>query len=88
MGGRRHERKEQPGLEMRKEVRPFQETGRRAAQRLPSGVGWWCMGGPRVQGLEGSTEVLGESREQPGKQSSWGSRVAKEGCTGLPVASF
>ena len=40
-------------MEMGEEIRPFQEKGRRGAQRHPFGVGWWCMAGTRVLRLGG-----------------------------------
>lgn len=40
----RHERKEQPGMEMGKEIRTFFEKGRRGTQRHPFSVGWWAPG--------------------------------------------
>lgn len=64
VGRTKHGRREQPGMEMGEEIRPFQEKGRRGAQRHPFGVGWWCWGGiAEVLGLWGG--------EQPGKGRGW-----------------
>lgn len=59
----RRERKEQPGMEMGKEIRTFHEKGRRGTLRHPFGVGWWT---PGYTGWRTSTEVLVENTEQPG----------------------
>jgi len=71
VGGMRHGRKEQPGVEVGEEVRPFQEKRRRGVQRDPSGVRRWC-GGHGVPGQGGQHQVLG------GVGSSWGTERLEE----------
>lgn len=84
VGRMRHERKEQPGMEMGKEIRTFHEKGRRGALRHPFGVGWWT---PGSTGWETSTKVLvEENTEQPRRQRL--EKLDSQAVLLLPAASF
>lgn len=78
----RHERKEQPGMEMGKEIRTFHEKGRTLSH--PFGVGWWA---PGSTGWGTGVEVLvREDTEQPQKQRL--EKLDSQAVLLLPAASF
>lgn len=80
MGRMRHERKEQPGMEMGKEIRTSYEKGRRGALRHPFSGGWWA---PGSTGWGTSTEMLvGGTRSSPGDREA--GKAGQPGSTAAP----
>lgn len=80
LGRMRHERKEQPGMEMGKEIRTFLEKGRRGTQRHPFSGGWWA---PESTGWGTAQKCWwGATQSSPGNREA--GKAGQRGSTAAP----